>query len=331
MLLDFLRYYQLDLMLVLCGVCIIIGMILVVISQFTGLYYTFDESNTYQRAPGFIVCYLVPIVTLLLQLSVFAAHHQDIRSTTVFPLSLFTVLPLIAAVVQVFAYGVSLVNLTIPLAAVLLYVYSIDQLNEQADRAQRLEIEYLKAEEREARMMFEQTAIALASAIDAKDTYTRGHSTRVTSYARRIAERAGKDEDYCEDVYYAGLLHDVGKIGVPDAIINKAGKLTDEEYDVIKTHPGVGSHILESISQSPFLHIGARHHHERYDGRGYPDQLTREDIPDLARIIAVADAYDAMSSKRSYRDVMPQAAVREQIERRLGTQFDPEYGKITLC
>lgn len=152
----------------------------------------------------------------------------------------------------------------------------------------------------------------------------------MVTYARRIAERAGKDKEYCEDVYYAGLLHDVGKIGVPDAIINKAGKLTDEEYDVIKTHPGVGSHIFEGISQSPFLRIGARHHHERYDGRGYPDQLSREDIPDLARIIAVADAYDAMSSKRSYRDVMPQAAVREQIEQGLGTQFDPEYGKIML-
>lgn len=112
-------------------------------------------------------------------------------------------------------------DLMLPHASVLLYLFALDDLNEQAHRAQIIEIEYLKAEEREMRMMFEQTAIALASAIDAKDAYTNGHSTRVAEYARRIVELAGKDKEFCEDVYYAGLLHDVGKIGVPDAIINK--------------------------------------------------------------------------------------------------------------
>ena len=316
--------------LIAARVALVIGMILVIVSQFTGLYYTFDASNTYQRAPGFIVCYLVPIVVLLLQLSVFIKNRKGIRPSTMFSLLTFIVLPLVASLAQIFAYGISLINLTLPLASVLLYLFALDDLNEQAHRAQIIEIEYLKAEEREMRMMFEQTAIALASAIDAKDAYTNGHSTRVAEYARRIAELAGKDKEFCEDVYYAGLLHDVGKIGVPDAIINKNGKLTDEEYAIIKTHPEVGGHILESITQSPFLRIGARHHHERYDGRGYPDGLPGKDIPELARIIAVADAYDAMTSKRSYRDVMPQKTVREQIEQGLGTQFDPVYGRIML-
>ena len=312
--------------LVAARIVLIVGMILVIISQFTGLYYTFDESNTYQRAPGFIVCYMVPIVTLFLQLSVFITNRKDIRSTALFPLLIFIAFPLIASFVQVFTYGVSLINLTLPLVAVLLYLFALDDLNAEAERARRLEIEYLKAEELEMRMMFEQTAIALSSAIDAKDTYTKGHSTRVANYARRIAELAGKDEEFCEEVYYAGLLHDVGKIGIPDAIINKNGRLTDEEFEIIKTHPEVGGRILESITQSPFLRIGSRHHHERYDERGYPDRLAGDRIPELARIIAVADAYDAMTSNRSYRSVMPQKKVREQIERGFGTQFDPKFG-----
>ena len=178
--------------------------------------------------------------------------------------------------------------------------------------------------------MFEQTASALANAIDEKDAYTQGHSNRVATYARLIAERAGKSETSCEEVYYAGLLHDVGKIGIPDTIINKTDRLTDEESEIMKTHPARGDRILASIGESPYLREGARHHHERYDGQGYPDGLAGEEIPDVARIIAVADAYDAMSSKRSYRDTMPQAQVREQIADGLGTQFDPQYGRIML-
>lgn len=131
-------------------------------------------------------------------------------------------------------------------------------------------------------------------------------------------------------VYFAGLLHDVGKIGVPDAIITKEGKLTDEEFAQIKMHPVYGNQILSRIQRSPYLSIGAHHHHERYDGKGYPDGLKGEDIPEIARIIGVADAYDAMTSKRSYRDPIPQDKVREEIVKGMGTQFDPEFAKIML-
>ena len=316
--------------LVAARVVLIVGMALVVVSQFTGLYYTFDESNTYQRAPGFIVCYMMPIVTLLLQLSVFIANRKDIRSTALFPLLVFITLPLIASFVQVFTYGISLVNLTLPLAAVLLYLFVLDDLNEQAERARRLEIEYLKAEEREARMMFEQTASALASAIDAKDKYTHGHSSRVAIYSEKIAKLSGKNAEECQDTFFSALLHDVGKIGIPDKVLNKEGKLTDEEFAIIKTHPVIGQQILSSISDSPSLSIGAHHHHERYDGKGYPDGLKGEDIPEIARIISVADAYDAMTSKRSYRDPMPQHVVREEIVKGSGTQFDPEFATAML-
>ncbi|MCR5775706.1 MAG: HD domain-containing protein [Lachnospiraceae bacterium] len=183
-------------------------------------------------------------------------------------------------------------------------------------------------EDRNLHILFEQTATALANAIDAKDKYTHGHSSRVADYSRRIAEMSGMDPETCNEVYYAAMLHDVGKIGIPEEIINKEGRLTDEEYAVIKQHPVLGERILHSINVYPSLSIGAYYHHERYDGRGYPAKLKGEDIPELARIISVADAYDAMTSKRSYRDPIPQQIVREEIVKGSGTQFDPKYAKI---
>lgn len=170
----------------------------------------------------------------------------------------------------------------------------------------------------------------LSGAIDAKDTYTNGHSTRVAEYSKEIAKRAGLSEKIEDEIYMMGLLHDVGKIGIPDAIINKPAKLTDEEYSIIKAHPVVGANILKDITEFPKLSVGARWHHERYDGKGYPDGISGEDIPREARIIAVADAYDAMSSRRSYRDALPQAQVRAEVQKGKGTQFDPVFAEIML-
>lgn len=175
-----------------------------------------------------------------------------------------------------------------------------------------------------------QIVTALSGAIDAKDTYTNGHSTRVADYSKKIARRAGLSESLQNDIYMMGLLHDVGKIGIPDAIINKPAKLTDEEYSIIKKHPVMGAGILKNITEFPKLVTGARWHHERFDGKGYPDGISGEDIPLEARIIAVADAYDAMSSRRSYRDVLPQTQVRAEMEKGKGTQFDPVFAEIML-
>ena len=171
---------------------------------------------------------------------------------------------------------------------------------------------------------------ALAHTIDAKDEYTRGHSVRVAKYSRILAKRLGLSDEECENVYYMGLLHDIGKIGVPNDIINSKSRLTDEEYAVIKTHPGVGFGILAEIKSRPDLTIGARWHHERYDGKGYPDGKAGTDIPYFARIIAVADTYDAMTSNRSYRAYLPQQAVRAEIEKNAGTQFDPDIAKCMI-
>lgn len=175
-----------------------------------------------------------------------------------------------------------------------------------------------------------QVMITLAGTIDAKDKYTNGHSERVAEYSRMIAECCGMTEQEQEDIYYIGLLHDIGKIGVPDEIINKTSRLNDEEYAIIKTHPMIGADILEKMSELPDIAVGAKYHHERYDGRGYPEGLKGEEIPLIARIIGVADAYDAMTSNRSYRDVLPQSVVREEIEKCIGTQFDPVFAKVML-
>lgn len=171
---------------------------------------------------------------------------------------------------------------------------------------------------------------ALAFAIDAKDKYTNGHSSRVAEYSKEIAARYGYNEKEQNEIYIIGLLHDVGKIGIPDAIINKKDKLTEEEYEIIKKHPVIGTQILATIKEMPNLSNGARWHHERYDGKGYPDGLAGEEIPEVARIIAVADAYDAMTSHRSYRDTLPQEKVRAEIERCKGTQFDPRFADIMI-
>ena len=200
----------------------------------------------------------------------------------------------------------------------------------QIEDLQSKEIRYLEKQKLLSQRLFEQTSTSLVNAIDAKDTYSRGHSVRVAEYSVKIAREMGKDEEEVMRIYYAALLHDVGKIGIPDTIINKKGKLTDEEFNSIREHPVFGNQILSSIGDYPYISIGAHFHHERYDGRGYPEKLKGDDIPEIARIIAVADAYDAMTSTRSYRDALPQQKVREEILKNSGSQFDPEVAKVMV-
>ena len=171
---------------------------------------------------------------------------------------------------------------------------------------------------------------ALASTIDAKDHYTSGHSQRVADYAVLIAEHMGKSKEELRMIYVAGLLHDVGKIRVPEDIINKPGKLERAEMDAIRIHPVSGYHILTGLHEDISIGYAAKYHHERYDGTGYPNCLEAENIPEVARIIAVADAYDAMASDRSYRKALPQDVIRGEIEKGKGTQFDPEIADVML-
>lgn len=164
---------------------------------------------------------------------------------------------------------------------------------------------------------------AMVSAIDAKDPYTCGHSERVALVARRIAQEMGLSEEACEQIYLSGLMHDLGKLGVADAVLRKAGPLSEEEWNQIRPHPERGWAILQGVEQLGYLIPGVLHHHEQYDGRGYPDGLAGEEIPLAARILAVADAYDAMASDRPYRKGMPEERVERILREGAGTQWDP--------
>jgi len=165
---------------------------------------------------------------------------------------------------------------------------------------------------------------AMVSAIDAKDPYTCGHSERVARVGRHLAWQMGISELDCERVYLAGLLHDLGKLGVPDAVLSKRGGLSEEERSLIRPHPEKGWAILQDLDELSYLFPGVLHHHERYDGDGYPDGLAGERIPLVARILAVADAYDAMISDRPYRKGMPQETVEKILRQGSGTQWDPK-------
>jgi HD-GYP domain-containing protein (c-di-GMP phosphodiesterase class II) len=171
---------------------------------------------------------------------------------------------------------------------------------------------------------------ALVKSIDAKDPYTCGHSERVAFLSRRIAETAGLSEVAAQRVYLAGLLHDVGKIGIADAVLCKQGRLTNEEFAEIQKHPEIGARILSNISQVQDLLPGVLHHHERMDGRGYPDRLAGAQIPRLARILCVADCLDAMTTTRTYRSFLTPALALAEIRRCAGTQFDPHLSETLL-
>ncbi len=182
----------------------------------------------------------------------------------------------------------------------------------------------------EQHQMFLGALRALTAAIDAKDPYTCGHSERVATVAAALGRAAGLPDHAVERIRIAGLVHDIGKIGIPESVLRKPGRLTDAEFDLMKQHPRIGYNILRDIPQLADVLPGVLHHHERYDGRGYPSGLEAERIPLLARIIALADAFDAMSSTRTYRASMTRADVLREIESNAGRQFDPALAEAFL-
>ena len=204
-------------------------------------------------------------------------------------------------------------------------IKSIQQMNEikkinreLIDTNEKLEQAYLESIE------------TLRYTVEAKDVYTRGHSDRVAAYSVLIGKRLGLSEEQLKTLHIGGLFHDIGKIGVPDSILQKEAKLTDDEYSQIKQHPNIGVHILSNASIFKDIIPIVESHHEKFDGTGYPNQLAGENIPYLARITSLADSFDAMTSRRSYRDVLPLETVIRELERCRGTQFDPELVDLFL-
>lgn len=306
------------------------GTFLIIVNQFIDVYYTIDDGNLYHRAPGFVIAYVFPLLIVILQEATIFKYRDRLDSRVSVSMMAGIALPTLISIIQIFTYGLSLTSISMVVIIIIFYTFALRDLISAVETARKKELESHKEAEKREAALFEQTAESLANAIDAKDRYTHGHSTRVASISRQIAERAGLSEEECRQIYFSALLHDVGKIGVPDVIINKEGKLTDEEFEHIKQHPILGYQILSSIRQSPELSVGAHYHHERYDGKGYPDGLKGEEIPETARIIAVADAYDAMTSTRSYRKELSDEKTKEELRKGMGTQFDPKYAQIML-
>jgi len=198
-------------------------------------------------------------------------------------------------------------------------------MNRNLEAKVRERTKQLIAKHQDLRRAYVQTVGALAEAVDAKDAYTRGHSERVGVYASKIAREMGFAKDFIERVYIAGLLHDVGKIGIRDAVITKPDRLTPEEYEEIKRHPEIGARILEAVDFLSEVVPCVRHHHEWYDGssRGYPERLRGDQIPLPSRIILVADTVEAMTSDRPYRKALPLDIVFAELTKFAGSQFDP--------
>jgi energy-coupling factor transport system substrate-specific component len=189
-------------------------------------------------------------------------------------------------------------------------------------REERIEREL--AEAKRLVEMGKQTVIAIARTVDAKDERTGGHSRRVALYSKQMAKAAGLPDKDCQDIEWAANMHDIGKIAIPDSILNKDSRLTDEEYEIMKSHTIRGAEILGDFTLLDHVVEGAEYHHERYDGRGYPKGLKGEEIPLYGRIIGVADAFDAMTSNRVYRNHMDTDYVMTEMKRGRGTQFDPD-------
>lgn len=307
-----------------------IAELLIILSQFTGLYYTFDETNHYVRSQGFILSYIFPVMMPILMLIVLIRYRSRLSRKVFIPLALFLVLPLVASVVQIFCYGLSLTNMTMVGVVIIIYIFTLMDTNEKLAEVHELEVNTLRKEKMSMKRLFDEASKAFVASVERKDTFLQGHSSRIADIARKLAEQQGKSEDECDKVYYSALLHDIGKILLPDSLIGKTKELSDSEYKLVKNTPVFSSEILSSITEYPYLSQSARYCYERYDGTGYPDGLSGEDIPEISRIVAVARAYDAMTSKRRYREPLPVQVVREELLKGAGTQFDPKYAELMV-
>ena len=311
-----------------------VNMLLLFTNPITGWVFTYDEAGNYIHEFLFVpVAYGFPILFFAIG-SIYMIHHREkYKKSQVRTMIIAIVCCSVLFLLQMLYFDDVLITLFVASVGVLVIFLSL----ETPDYVDLLETkaELNEAREREAALqakeqLSHEVLLAFSKAVDAKDHYTNGHSERVAQYAKEISRRMGKTEEQQEEIYELGLLHDVGKIGIAEEIINKKGKLTDEEFAEIKKHTIIGWDILKTITEIPWLSKGARWHHERYDGRGYPDGLNADNIPEEARIICLADSYDAMTSKRSYSTPRSQEEVRAEIERCMGTQFDPIIAKYLI-
>lgn len=316
-----------------------------IVNNFTGFFFYFDYEKelAYTAGPVYL---LVNGLALLYTIEAFVIfiikrdrfNKKQFISTILFFASFF-----ITFFLQLFLFKkVLLSDFGISIGALIVffsietpdYVQLMKTLHELNELKASLEIQVrnrtneLDKEKKSYEELTLETLSSLANVIDAKDHYTKGHSFRVAAYAKGIAEELGLSYQEQEQIYFAGLIHDVGKIGVNERILTKPGKLDEEEYKIIQSHSSLGGDILKGIKEFPIFEKVARSHHERYDGNGYPDKLKGEEIPFEARIVTIADTFDAMTSDRSYRKALSDKVALEELEKYKGTQFDPKLVEV---
>ncbi len=293
--------------------------------------------RNYNRGTFFILNFVTPLYyffhvgyLLIFKKNLFTAKQRLLNSSML-------VFPLIAVVIQI-AFPTYLLTFFSYSMFTLVILFSIEtpDFEELEYLRKNLEkevaLQTAKAHERQRKIQKLSIEIVetLAQAIDEKDKYTNGHSKRVSEYSVLVANELAWTPERIENLRVAALLHDVGKIGIPDDVLQKPSCLTDTEFEVIKTHTLKGGSILQNVSSLPIAASVAKHHHERYDGKGYPDHIAGNEISEYARIVSIADAYDAMNSKRVYRDGLPRELIRQRLFEGRGTQFDPDYLDVFL-
>ncbi|MGN0342285.1 MAG: HD domain-containing phosphohydrolase [Roseburia sp.] len=284
--------------------------------------------STFTGNTNMVFGYILPLLSLLV------LYHQPrmILGTG----AVTFLIDILQIVVRISIYGMVLGDIwecCIQMALIIFCFagsYVVTRLYDEIDQENIQYTKMLDDKNQQIQLMTLQTVTTIVNTIDAKDEYTKGHSRRVSEYSVALARELGLAEEYISEIRIAALLHDIGKIGVPDSVLNKPDKLTVTEYELMKQHTTIGAEILKDIQMIPGIDVGAKYHHERYDGTGYPSGLKGKEIPFLARIIAVADTYDAMTSTRIYRRHLDREKVIQEIRDGIGKQFDPEVGEALV-
>lgn len=300
-------------------------------------------SLRYYIVPGYFLMYIFSMLTgstamvfsyILPMLSLLILYHQPTLILYTGATSL--VINIVSIGMRIQQGEMSLANskdAEIQLALLVLCFGGCYMAAKLYDEITKQNVTYLEMVNQKTRQMQEvitQSMMTIVNTVDAKEEYTRGHSSKVSEYSAALAKELGMTEEEVWNIRYAALLHDIGKVCIPDMILNKKGPLTNEEFEIIKQHTVVGSEILKDITLIPEADSAIKHHHERYDGRGYPDGLAGEEIPLTARIIAAADAYDAMNNKRVYRNRLTPSEILEEFRKGIATQFDPVVAQALI-
>ena len=315
-----------------------VNVILLIINAFTGFFFNFDD-GTYNHGPAYLWINVISLLFVFESMAFFIIRIHSSNRRQKICAGLFYIIFFASYILQVYAFpNVLLSDFGTAVGALIVffsietpdYVKLMATLNELNELKASLEIQVqtrtkeLDEEKQSYEELTLETLSSLAEVIDAKDHYTNGHSFRVAAYAHGLAKQLGFGPNELEQIYFAGLIHDVGKIGISETILTKPGKLDPKEFEIIKSHPKLGGNILKGIKEFTMFEEVARSHHERYDGTGYPDKLKGDQIPYVARIVAICDTFDAMTSDRSYRSALSDKIAIQELLANKGTQFDPE-------